>query len=651
MRGGGGYAAVAAAVLTAFFPVAAGWGILQWDTADQDYPYRYFLAEARAAGQAPLWNPYLGGGFPVHADPQSEFWYMPVRALGVLFGRYTYPLLHFEFLLTLVVAGWGMTALCRRRGLSLRTAFVAGAVYATCGFFVSNAQHFVYMIAGACLPWLWVCVWDMLERPGTGSALRLGLWGALFVTGAYPAFVIVSVYMFAAYLWVERRKVRLAWWGAAFVVALVLSAGYLYSVMEARPYFSRGGAVGLAAACFNPLPPAGWLTFVAPFAADAQSDAFGSDRSMTNAYFGLGLLSAWATAAWHWRRLETWERFGLVFGLAALLAAAGNHTPVREALYRFLPGFDLFRHPGLLRIFFLVFAIPTAAAYLRPRRDAKFALVVSTAFLLFGAYHWNFEIGGDWKAWVRSDDFWGRMTLQAAVQWVLALALLRTRWAAAADVAVSALLLQFMTVLDVAPLAEVQARLNNMPAGFPCPDSNVPIGEKPPHLGPLWRNINVYYKQPYFDLYGAFKLNDYERFKKTQYFSSAKMRPWAFVAHGSGCDSLRPVFAVCADFDVPAARADWRCTRFAPTQFRFRVSAEDTVLFVVNQTRYPGWEVEIDGWPAVLRTVDEGRMAVFVPDGEHGVEFFYRPVVASTLDFVQPLLWFWAVVAVLWIRR
>ena len=645
------YPAVAAAVLAAFFPVAAGWGILQWDTADQDFPYRYFLAEARASGAAPTWNPYLGGGFPVHADPQSGFWYMPVRAMGAVFGRYSYGVLHFEFLLTLIVGGWGMAGLCRRRGLSAQAAFVAGAVYAACGFFVSNAQHFVYMIAGACLPWLWAGALDLLERPGPGAALRLGLWGALFVTGAYPAFVIVSAYMFAAYLWVERRRVRPGWWLAAVSVTFLLSAGYLHSVMEARPYFSRGAAVGLKAAWFNPLPPAGWLTFLAPFAADAKADSFGTDRAMMNAYFGLGMLSAWATAAWNWRRLNTWERLGLVFGLAALFAAAGSHTPVREWLYRFLPGFDYFRHSGLLRYFFLLFAIPTAAAYLNPRRDAWFALGVSTAFLAVGAVFWNFEMAGGWKAWVRSDDFWGRMTIQAALQLLFAVALRRFRWAAVGDVAASALLLQFMTVLDSAPRAEVQARLDAMPSGLPCPNPGIPVGEKPPHLGPLWRNINVYYKQPYYDVYGAFKLNDYERFKQAEYFASAVKRPWAFVAVGNGCDSLRPLNAVCADFPVPVARAHWSCIRFGVNEFEFRVNAEDSVLFVVNQTHYPGWEVRVDEFPTILRTVDEGRMAVFASGGEHRLTFCYRPKIALFLNEVLPWLWILAVIAAAGIRR
>jgi hypothetical protein len=637
------YAWVALAVWAAYAPVILGWGILQWDTADQDFPYRYFLAESRAFGTVPFWNPYLGGGFPVHADPQSEFWYPPVRLLGALFGGYGYPLLHAEFVLTLTAAGWGMATLGLRRGLSPAAAGVAGATYAACGFFVSNAQHFVYMIAGACLPWLWVGTLDMLERPGIRSALTLGLWGALFVTGAYPAFVVVAAYMMGIYLLLEWRRVRAGVWIWAGVVAVVLSAGYVFSVWEARPYFSRGGAVSLQSAWVNPFPPAGALSFLSPFVADVQADEWGTDRSMINAYMGLAMLGAWFTAVWQWRRLRRWERFGVVFGLTALAAAAGRHTPLREWLYHTLPGFDLFRHPALMRVFFLLFAIPTAAAFLRPRRHAVFALAVCVPFLTVGAGMWNFDFSGAWKAWVRSDDLWGRMTLMAAAQLICAVALFKTRAAAVADVVGAVLLLQFSTVLDAAPRAEVQARLDAMPRGFACPDPHTPIGQKPPHLGPLWRNINVYYKQPYFDIYGAFKLNDYEKFKRTAYFDSALKRGWAFTAEGAGCDGQRPLYAVCADFAVPLAPAQWKCTDFTPTRFSFEIRAQDTVLFVVNQTRYPGWTAEVDGKFAPLLSVDEGRMAVRVPGGERRLTLRFDPGRLAVYERAYPYLWLAAV--------
>jgi hypothetical protein len=80
-----------------------------------------------------------------------------------------------------------------------------------------------------------------------------------------------------------------------------------------------------------------------------DAEYFASDLSMTNAYVGL-FTFFWAMYALFSSR-HPW-RIGLLVMIGFMLAAsAGPDTPLRLWLYEYVPGFDLFRHPALFRLF------------------------------------------------------------------------------------------------------------------------------------------------------------------------------------------------------------------------------------------------------------------------------------------------------------
>jgi len=65
---------------------------------------------------------------------------------------------------------------------------------------------------------------------------------------------------------------------------------------------------------------------------------------------------------------------------------------------------------------------------------------------------------------------------------------------------------------------------------------------------------------------------------------------------------------------------------YGDTTVAIDVSASDSVLLVVSDTYYPGWQASVDGRPTHLYRADALFRAVVVPGGTHRVEFRYTPI-------------------------
>lgn len=57
---------------TARYPLSA---TLPNDNATQNFPFHYFIADSQRKGLSARWCPYMAGGFPLFAEPQSQFFY------------------------------------------------------------------------------------------------------------------------------------------------------------------------------------------------------------------------------------------------------------------------------------------------------------------------------------------------------------------------------------------------------------------------------------------------------------------------------------------------------------------------------------------------------------------------------------------------
>ena len=80
-------------------------------------------------------------------------------------------------------------------------------------------------------------------------------------------------------------------------------------------------------------------------------------------------------------------------------------------------------------------------------------------------------------------------------------------------------------------------------------------------------------------------------------------------------------------------------------QQRFIISLDKNSLVVFSEVMFPGWKAFVDGQPADLMTSDHLLRTLFIPTGQHVVEFCFKP------DWVLPLqigLLVWALTTLGW---
>src|SRR5579859_1076729 len=137
---------------TAFFPcLVLNKAYFANDLLYQFAPFRMYLKQQLAQGHFPLWNPYLYGGQPFFANPNSMMCY-PLTYLTLIF-PIPYDMSVFLFIHMLLAAA-GMHFWLRSLRLSQAACRIGALLFASSGVFWWEIIHLQIVAAYALLPWL-----------------------------------------------------------------------------------------------------------------------------------------------------------------------------------------------------------------------------------------------------------------------------------------------------------------------------------------------------------------------------------------------------------------------------------------------------------------------------------------------------------------
>lgn len=363
LRDLGAWGALALATLVVFWPLGLTNRIVAGiDAFTYFTPYWAHRIEAFRAGVTPLWNPYLFTGAPFLANIQAAVLYPLHWPLSWL--RPEQALVWSAILHAWLAAGFTYVLGRRSLRVSRPAAFIAGLIFGSGGFALARVENVNQLNALAWLPALLLLYDAAIRRSSSdrwhGRAtcfLALSLVIALQLLAGHTQTTFINMIGLGVWALVSMgwppRPARLLPLLAA-IPALALSAAQLLPTLELTTLGLRtGGLEYREAVSFSLRPQLLLQSFLPPFGG-GLAEAFGSEGyAEFVAYIGLtGLLLA---AAGGWLALRNWRAHipgagaqvrPIALVVAGVLLALGAYSPLTYPLWRFVPGFDLFRAPA-----------------------------------------------------------------------------------------------------------------------------------------------------------------------------------------------------------------------------------------------------------------------------------------------------------------
>lgn len=339
------------------------------DITHFNIPIRQAYWEAIQKGEMPLWNRFMGGGFPLYAESQAGAWYIPN---GVLYR--ILPFVHAfngSYVMAWLLGMWGMYAWMYHRFKRIDVACVTGWAYVFSGYFIGHIQHLNMLQTASLVPWIGLSValsrhknlyWFVALLVSSQQILA-GHLQTSFLTGSLLILLELVSYV-SKQQNLKELLIRVLLIAGMFVSAFsILAAVQVYPSWELHSLSVRSEAFSLKEVMHFSLHPAMLKTLLLPYAEGSLSDAsftFLTKLSDTGAIFW----ESWLYMGWiivvlcvlSVRYISKPEIAGLWGGL---LLSMGLMTARYSPLYFVysIPPFNFFTTPARWSLVFTVFVL------------------------------------------------------------------------------------------------------------------------------------------------------------------------------------------------------------------------------------------------------------------------------------------------------
>jgi hypothetical protein len=359
--------------LIAFFPcLFLGQAYYANDLIYQFGPFRQFLKDQLLQGHFPLWNPYLYGGQPFFANPNSMMCY-PLNYL-TLFLPTAYGMSLFYFL-HMAIAGAGMHAWLKTLRLSNNAVRVGALTYALSGFFWWELIHLHILADYALFPLLMASLEKLRQHWAPRWAFAAGLvFAVIFDCGSFQStswilYTALAYFLFRLFFrehpehsadpaaapvtWKKTALVLLfAFWGTLPLFVHLIPAKEFSDLSNRR---SQGQTYDNFNGTFS-MKPYTTYEFLFPTLGVAPGDTIEnaiqevSDQINVGNDFlaNFGYIGVWVPFFFFFafsRKEKKFLYFISAAGIFSVLTAWGRFFPLHRLLCDYLPTIDLSRAP------------------------------------------------------------------------------------------------------------------------------------------------------------------------------------------------------------------------------------------------------------------------------------------------------------------
>ncbi len=292
------------------------------------YPLRDFAAAAVRDGRIPLWNPYSFMGAPFLANPQTAVFYPPNVLLSWLPVERAVSL---NIVAHLAIAALGAFAMARRAfSMTPLAAVCTGAAFGLGGYLGAQIEHLNQVQVLAWMPLVLTAV--LLPIDSARALLRRAALLAALLALQITAGHTQSLYISCVAAGIVALSPLLCLALAVLLAALLCGAQLLPTLDLSRESFRAGGMSLQEAGAFSWRP---WV--IARALLPTWGDPLFAEYVAYLGAAGLALASLGALATTRRTLLP------LLLTILGGVLALGIATPLFGLLYRFAPGFNLFR--------------------------------------------------------------------------------------------------------------------------------------------------------------------------------------------------------------------------------------------------------------------------------------------------------------------
>lgn len=664
-------------VIISFWQISFMIHPMKFDMIDCAYPWRYFISECIQNHLLPLWNPYQNLGYPIGSDPQSGAWYPMTWIISVLFGYNIYSL-HFEFLFHVLFAGLGMFYLAGSLKLDNKVCFFMSVSYMLSGFFIGNAQHLNWIISATWIPFIIASYISLYNKNNLFNALLVALFSFLLLTGGYAGAAIILFYFMLIFfsffaISIIRQKnykqlLNFIKYNIIIIIAiLLLSSVFLASTYEVLPFLSRAKGLSLKQALFNPFSPQCLISFILPFASvNSNMSYFATDMSMSDIYLGLIPIIFFITSLFT-KKPGIYYLF-LALGITSLLVALGDFLPFRAFLFNYIPMMNFFRFPSLFRLFTIMFFIILSGFALNIflnnsenifRHIKIIALILFLSILsmlVYVVFKWHPEllsfISKQLFTYSKTSHIHQHIFFQGIIQlillsvFIILIIQIKTKkyliiyilLLSSFDMFLSSQLNSAYTVYYPEFSAkEVAAFGRSLPKGFPIPinKSIAKNSDTTMHgSGPVWRNLNIFYKNIAYDGFASFKLNHYDLLVDSFPGTLKKIiqnPPVYLTTQNHNNVSIKTVSENHISPDT------CYINYFSPERISVISHNKDSSKLNLLQSWYPNWKVYINGKQNTLLISNISLMSVLIPPGYNHIDFKYSSDLINVCFYITSI--------------